>query len=165
MLSWKPQGGWLVLPTVNWTCAVATRLWDGPENATAGAYCSGPQSTSATACLRQMAATVWNCAGDTCLSGTHNICRLEHAFIRSTPRRSQRMHFQYEWCTGSGVEQSASVMVARGNGGQWSTKAFHHVLKALATFVSSILNPVNLCTRTGRWSMVQKLVVLVVPLV
>lgn len=52
------------------------------------------------ACLRQMAATVRSSAGDTCLSGTHNICRLQRAFIRSTLRRSERMHFRYEWCTG-----------------------------------------------------------------
>lgn len=56
------------------------------------------------ACLRQMAATVRSSAGDTCLSGTHNICRLQRAFIRSILRRSERMHFRYEWCTGRRVE-------------------------------------------------------------
>lgn len=100
-----------------------TRLQDEPENATGGAYRSGPRSASATACLRQMAATVRNDAGDACLSGTHNICRLERAFILSSLRRSERMHFRCEWCTGSGVEWSgvecSGVLLVGGGGGTW----------------------------------------------
>lgn len=78
--------------------SVVTITMRKAENASGGTYCSGLE-----ALLLLPATDGGNCAETLTHSLTHDKYRVLHAFIQSSLRCSECIHFQYEWSKGDSV--------------------------------------------------------------